>query len=40
MDLPGRSNDFIAAVAKVNPNTIVVNQTGSPITNPGPCQPR
>ncbi|EKV12238.1 Beta-glucosidase B [Penicillium digitatum] len=34
MDLPGRSNDFIAAVAKVNPNTIVVNQTGSPITMP------
>ncbi|KAM5344417.1 hypothetical protein ACJ41O_012953 [Fusarium nematophilum] len=34
MDLPGRSNEFIAAVASVNPNTIVVNQTGSPITMP------
>ncbi|KAJ4185326.1 hypothetical protein NW767_012972 [Fusarium falciforme] len=34
MDLPGRSNEFIAAVAEANPNTIVVNQTGSPITMP------
>lgn len=34
MDLPGRSNELIAAVAKANPNTIVVNQTGSPITMP------
>lgn len=34
MDLPGRSNEFISAVAKANPNTIVVNQTGSPITMP------
>ncbi|PNP84081.1 hypothetical protein FNYG_02769 [Fusarium nygamai] len=34
MDLPGRSNEFISAVAAVNPNTIVVNQTGSPITMP------
>ncbi|KAJ3548937.1 hypothetical protein NM208_g763 [Fusarium decemcellulare] len=34
MDLPGRSNEFVAAVAKANPNTIVVNQTGSPITMP------
>ncbi|KAF4441149.1 Beta-glucosidase B [Fusarium acutatum] len=31
MDLPGRSNEFISAVAAVNPNTIVVNQTDSPI---------
>lgn len=34
MDLPGRSNEFIAAVVEANPNTIVVNQTGSPITMP------
>ncbi|QGI71072.1 hypothetical protein CEK26_003409 [Fusarium fujikuroi] len=34
MDLPGRSNEFVSAVASVNPNTIVVNQTGSPITMP------
>ncbi|RSL79721.1 hypothetical protein BHE90_001323 [Fusarium euwallaceae] len=34
MDLPGRSNEFIEAVVKANPNTIVVNQTGSPITMP------
>lgn len=34
IDLPGRSNEFISAVAAANPNTIVVNQTGSPITMP------
>lgn len=34
MDLPGRSNELIEAVASVNPNTIVVNQTGSPIRMP------
>ncbi|KLP15911.1 beta-glucosidase [Fusarium fujikuroi] len=34
MDLPGRSNEFVSAVASVNPSTIVVNQTGSPITMP------
>lgn len=34
MSLPGRSDELIAAVARVNPNTIVVNQTGSPITMP------
>ncbi|CAG8086692.1 unnamed protein product [Penicillium olsonii] len=34
MDLPGRSNEFISAVSKANPKTIVVNQTGSPITMP------
>ncbi|KAH8593622.1 glycoside hydrolase superfamily [Bisporella sp. PMI_857] len=34
MDLPGRSNELISAVTKANPNTIVVNQTGSPITMP------
>ncbi|KAI9150117.1 hypothetical protein HJFPF1_09872 [Paramyrothecium foliicola] len=34
MDLPGRSNELIRAISEVNPNTIVVNQTGSPITMP------
>lgn len=34
MDLPGRSNDLIEAVTAANPNTVVVNQTGSPITMP------
>jgi beta-glucosidase len=34
MDLPGRSDDLISAVSKVNQNVIVVNQTGSPITMP------
>ncbi|KAM0227093.1 hypothetical protein ACHAPO_011824 [Fusarium lateritium] len=34
MDLPARSNEFISAVAQANPNIIVVNQTGSPITMP------
>lgn len=34
MDLPGRTNAFVSAVAAANPNTIVVNQTGSPITMP------
>lgn len=38
MDLPGRSNELVAAVAKANPNTIVVNQTGSPITMPWESQ--
>lgn len=38
MDLPGRSNELIAAVAKANPNTIVVNQTGSPISMPWEAQ--
>ncbi|KAF6838663.1 hypothetical protein CMUS01_04514 [Colletotrichum musicola] len=34
MSLPGRSDELISAVAKVNPNIVVVNQTGSPITMP------
>ena len=34
MDLPGQSNALISAVAEANPNVIVVNQTGSPITMP------
>ncbi len=32
--LPGRQNELVAAVAKANPNTIVVLQTGGPIEMP------
>lgn len=32
--LPGRQNDLVAAVAKANPNTVVVLQTGGPIEMP------
>lgn len=34
MELPGRSNELISAVAVSNANTVIVNQTGSPITMP------
>jgi beta-glucosidase len=34
MDLPGRQDELIEGVLKVNPNTIVVNQSGSPISMP------
>lgn len=34
MDLPGHTNALIAAVAKVNPNTVVVNQSGTPVAMP------
>lgn len=34
LHLPARSDEFIMAVARANPNTIVVNQTGSPIAMP------
>ncbi|KAH6613160.1 glycosyl hydrolase family 3 C-terminal domain-containing protein [Boeremia exigua] len=34
LHLPARSDELIAAVASANPNTIVVNQTGSPIAMP------
>ena len=34
MDLPGRQNELIAALAAANPNTIVVLNTGSPVTMP------
>ncbi|KAH6665334.1 glycoside hydrolase superfamily [Plectosphaerella plurivora] len=34
MDLPLRSNELIAAVAKENQHVVLVNQTGSPITMP------
>ncbi|KAI5858481.1 glycoside hydrolase superfamily [Tricharina praecox] len=34
MDLPGAQNELIQEVLKVNPNTIIVNQSGSPISMP------
>ena len=34
LDLPGRQNELISAVAKVNPNTIVVLNNGSAISMP------
>jgi beta-glucosidase len=34
IDLPGRQNELIARVAAVNPRTIVVLQTGAPVTMP------
>lgn len=34
MDLPGRTDELVAAVAKVNPHTVVVVQSGSPVSMP------
>jgi len=34
MSLPGNQNDLIAKVAAANPNTIVVLETGNPVTMP------
>lgn len=34
MDIPGNTNKLIEEVTKVNPNVIVVNQSGSPVTMP------
>ncbi|WP_332685888.1 beta-glucosidase [Devosia sp.] len=34
IDLPGRQNELVAAVANANPNTIVVLQTGGPVEMP------
>ncbi|KAK9311452.1 glycoside hydrolase superfamily [Lipomyces starkeyi] len=34
MDLPGRQDELITAVAEVNPNIVVVNQSGTPVTMP------
>lgn len=34
MDVPGLTDELIAAVCKANKNVIVVNQTGSPVTMP------
>jgi len=34
MDLPGRQNELIARVADANPRTIVMLQTGAPVTMP------
>lgn len=32
--LPGRSDDLISAVARAQPKTVVVNQSGSPVAMP------
>ena len=34
LDLTGKQNELISAVAKVNPNTVVILNVGSPITMP------
>lgn len=34
MDLTGRQNELVSAVARVNPNTVVVINAGSPVTMP------
>lgn len=34
LNLPGRSDELIAAVVKANPNVVIVNQTGGPIAMP------
>ncbi|KAF4948799.1 hypothetical protein FSARC_13644 [Fusarium sarcochroum] len=34
MDLPGRTDELVAEVAKVNPRTVVVVQSGSPVSMP------
>lgn len=34
MELPGRTNDLVRAVLAENPNTIVVNQSGTPVEFP------
>ena len=34
MDLPGRQNELVARVAAANPQTVVVLQTGGPVTMP------
>lgn len=34
MDLPGYLDELISTVGKANPNTVVVNQSGTPVTMP------
>lgn len=34
LDLPGYTNDLVAAVLDANPNTVVVNQSGTPVEFP------
>ena len=34
MSLPGRQDELIAAVLAANPNAVIVNQSGSPVTMP------
>lgn len=33
-EIPGRTNDLVKAMAAVNPNVVVVNQSGSPVAFP------
>lgn len=40
MHLPGRQDDLVRAVLKANPNTVVVLQTGGPVTMPWLSQAR
>ncbi|KAF9481867.1 glycoside hydrolase family 3 protein [Pholiota conissans] len=34
MELPGRTNDLVLEVLRANPNTVVVNQSGTPVSMP------
>jgi beta-glucosidase len=34
MDLPGRTDELVSAIADVNPNVVVVLQSGTPVTMP------
>ncbi|VEU22169.1 DEKNAAC103165 [Brettanomyces naardenensis] len=34
MEIPGRTNELVSAVLTANPNTIVVNQSGTPVEMP------
>ncbi len=34
MTLPGKTNDLVSAVLKANPNTVIVNQSGTPVEMP------
>jgi beta-glucosidase len=34
MDLPGTSNKLVSEIIKANPKTIIVNQTGTPVSMP------
>ena len=34
MTLPGRTNDLVRAVLEANPNTVIVNQSGTPVEFP------
>ncbi|KAG6832171.1 hypothetical protein H0H92_004902 [Tricholoma furcatifolium] len=34
MELPGRTNELVSQVLQANPNTVIVNQSGTPVTMP------